>query len=139
MTRGPRFSVRLLGPLLLLACRSATEPAQLPVAVDTGPAAAGVLPATIHVDGQRVVVRGIVGTPDPCYSFVARALTRADTLVLRLEARSAGVTCVQVLGSHRYELTVQDVPSGTWWVRLDASRRGSPTITPLVAGAVTVP
>lgn len=138
MTRS-RFTMPMLAPLVVLACQSATEPAQLPVVLATQPALADSLPATIHADGARIVIRGIVGTPDPCYSFAARALTRADTLDVRLEAQSAGVTCIQIPGSFRYDLTVQAVPSGTWWVRLGVSRRGSPAIAQLVAGPVTVP
>jgi hypothetical protein len=129
----------VLAPLVALACQGATETVQLPFVLDTAPVAAGTFPDTIHVDGERVVVRGIVGTPDPCHSFAARAVTRADTLDLRLEARSAGVPCIQIVGRFRYELSVQDVPPGTWWVRLDTSLRGSSMVTPLVAGAVNVP
>jgi len=121
------------------ACLGMTEPAELPVVLNTElPLAAGA-PAMIQVEGRRVVVRGIVGTPDPCHSFVARAVPRGETLELRLEARSAGVPCIQILGYFAYELAVHDVPAGRWLVRLDATLRGSPMVTRLVEGMVTVP
>lgn len=139
MRRRTRCSVAVMAALAGGACQGVTEPAELPVVLSTGPVVGGASSATIQVEGQRVVVRGIVGTPDPCYRFSARAVPKGATLDLRLEARPLEVTCIQIVGSFRYELTVHDVPSGRWLVRLHATRHGSPTEARLAEGTVIVP
>ena len=132
-------SLFMLATLLAGACHRVTEPAELPVVLNTELQIDARTPAMIQVEGRRIVVRGILVTPDPCYSFAARAAPRGQTLELRLEARPVGVPCIQPLGRFGYELAVHDVPAGRWLVRLDATERGRATVTRLVEGAVTVP
>jgi hypothetical protein len=129
----------VLASLLTAACQGVTEPRELPVVLNTASLVGSVTPATISVDGQRLVVRGFVGTPDPCYRFSARAIPRGEMLHLQIEARPLDGTCIQVVGTFSYELTVSDVPSGRWSVRLDATQRGRAGVTRLAEGSVLVP
>ena len=94
-------------------------------------------PATVSVVGNRVVLAGAVGTPDPCYRFAAEATTVPGVLLVNLQARSSAEGCIQILGAFTYGIAVRNVPRGSWHVVLSYGISGRETST-LFSGTVIV-
>lgn len=138
MKRAVRWAVNCLAAVLALACDGVTAPEGLPVDIVVSPLTAPPVPASGTVAGGTVVLLGALGTPDPCYTFAARATPSGDTVDVRLEARSSAQGCIAIVGAWSYQVSVRDVPAGEWLVRLTLEIRGGAPSTRLFEGRLSI-
>jgi len=138
MRRALSFSAVWLAAAFALGCESATEPTSLVVETVVAPLTERPDPASGRVNGNAIEIVGALGTPDPCYSFGARATLRSDTLHVRLQATSSAEACIQIVGQWRYSLAVRDVPLGEWNVVLVYDVRGGGPPETLFSGRLLI-
>jgi hypothetical protein len=85
-----------------------------------GPAQAGGggTPRVDSVSAGQVVVRGVIGTPTPCYTVAARLDHDGSRVKVSLVATGLEGVCVQVLGALAYRARIYDVTAGHYSVEL---------------------
>lgn len=115
----PRLVAIVVGLGLLGACADAPpEPAvvTLPlrsghVGTDDAPPGA-TAPPTVRVDAGRLIVLGIIGTPNPCHDLDAEWVAQDATAMVTVRASPRDVFCVAVLGTFAYRFE-RELPAGT--------------------------
>jgi hypothetical protein len=116
------FALVVLTSITLAACDSPTAPRLLPATVIANYVAtpgAGIPPSTAaSVAGDTVVVTGRITVGAPCYEFSATASPRRDSLVVTLIATRIADICTANVAAFSYVITVGEVPTGTWQLRL---------------------
>lgn len=79
--------------------------------------AGAVSPPAIVVEGQRVVVLGLMPTPSPCQIISASRTLSGNQVTFRLATQPASSGCVTVLGEFAYRAATQ-LARGTYLVKV---------------------
>lgn len=96
-------------------------------------------PFAVSAEPGRVSTVGHVTTSDPCFGFGAVVQRDAPRLVITLVARSNSSGCIQPLQEWNYLVTVPEVPSGTWDVRVRTQIDPRQTPVEVIRSSVRVP
>jgi len=75
-------------------------------------------PTVTTASQDRVVLTGVMATPNPCYTIEASIEAKGQDVTLTLTARSEPRMCVQMLGSFTYNATITGLAAGTYGTRL---------------------
>ena len=114
---GAALVVGVLG--LLAACDRATDPGQpVRTSITSVRVFQGTVRAVASDSGGVIQIKGVIGTPQPCYSQTASASRRLRSLsvVLYDTAPSSG-TCTNWLAAFKYEVQLLDLDAGPYTVR----------------------
>lgn len=114
------------GVMLLLALAIACD-AKTPTAPDTAslrfiqrvaePGSSGSV--TAEAGEGRIAVRATLSGPDPCRTLEGELDQTARELKLRVFVRPSGAEgCVQVVGSFSYDAAIEQLPRGTYVLRV---------------------
>jgi hypothetical protein len=126
------FFFAALACVALSSCDSPTAPRALPTSIAMSPGSGPPPALSASVAGNTVVVTGTIGVNVPCYEFTADASPQQDALVVTLHATPVGELCTQNTATIGYTITIRDVPTGTWNLRLIYDYRG-PSPSTIVA------
>lgn len=126
MTRTP-----LVLLLALAACTVNGDPASGPGAgdprveltarkVEPGQPGAPQEDAGLRAEGGagRIVVHGILQTPDPCRQVTGTVEAAGGDVTLRVDAARQGEACIQVISAFAYDATVMGIAPGTYRLRV---------------------
>ena len=110
----------LVGVLTLLeACDGATDPDQpVRTSITSKRVFQGTVRPVASDSGGVIQIKGVIGTPQPCYSQTASASRRLRSLsvVLYTTPPSSG-TCTNWLATFKYEVQLLDLDAGPYTVR----------------------
>lgn len=105
-------------------CGTPTSPDQLPtvnlqvaLSKSSGAPAGATAPPTILGEDQRIVVLGLMTTPDPCQSISASASKSGNQVTITLTARRIGEGCITSIAEFAYR-AVSPMSSGTYTVEV---------------------
>jgi hypothetical protein len=83
------------------------------------------LPATsVETSPDTILISGGLVMAQPCYSFRAVAAIRRDTIAVDLIGTRWDQPCQDVLTGFLYNITVTELPTGRFVIRLIYDRRG---------------
>ncbi len=125
-----------------VSCSVPTAPESSEVGLQVAPSGSASAPArstsppSILVEGRRVVVLGLMTTPDPCRTISASRQISRNEVTIRMTARSDASPCVTVVAEFAYRATTPLAP-GTYLIKVvhEYPGTGWPTV---VAGEATV-
>jgi hypothetical protein len=86
---------------------------------------AGEAPQVDSVSAGQVVLRGVIGTPTPCYTIEADLEQDGSTLTVSLEATDQGGICIQVLGAFAYRARLHGLSAGSHTIAVTAAYPGT--------------
>jgi hypothetical protein len=117
------------------ACSSPSSPSAVSASIVMGDAVTTLRAFTSSASANTVTVLGAIATPDACYNFTAASTTTGNVVEATVKADSKGGTCAAVLNRQNYTLTISNLPTGSWVVRVMHQEDGK---TPLLQYETTI-
>ena len=124
-----RKAALLAALLYSAACGSPSSPDAVTASIVMGDSVSTLRAFTSSINGNTITVLGAIATPDACYNFTATETKMGNVVEATVKADSKGVTCAAVLNRQNYTLTISNIPTGTWVVRVMHQEDGK---TPLL-------
>lgn len=130
----PRMAwiIVLLSLIAVTACDGALEPGGPHVEITVERTGGPDITPQVATEPGLVRITATIGVNEPCYDFSAAAEIEGDTLVATVMASRRDGFCLQVLALFGYELTITEVPRGSYQLRLVYDRQGPPTFVETV-------
>jgi hypothetical protein len=80
-------------------------------------------PSGIQTEGHDIVITETLEAPNPCYEVTGSVRQVGNRLLVDMDLKKSAGTCVRCAGEVIGQITIKNLPEGTYTVRVRSPRR----------------